>query len=183
MVSYYNLALVPRSQALVESVTMLASANFAGQASDYILGTHALPHVTLCQFKAEPETLAFVFAALEPVVIDLQFTGIYIRPGAKIHQGKYWAGLYVKVAPSLLDLQKQMTETLKILDLVCLTDSDSYVPHLTWARLNVDKPIAFTVLPDQSTFTQTYKFDLTVGESNELGMYSKPLWPECAMPE
>lgn len=178
MLSYFNLALMPRSKSLVESVIMLASANFAGQASAYILGANALPHVTLCQFKTDPETLDTVLAALEPVVTDLQFTGIYIRPGAKIHQGKYWAGLYVRMEPSLLDLQKQMTKVLKRFDLICLTDSASYVPHLTWARLHVDKPIAFTVLPDQDLFTQTYKFDLTVGESNELGMYSKQLWPE-----
>ncbi|MDQ5964193.1 MAG: hypothetical protein QG625_347 [Cyanobacteriota bacterium erpe_2018_sw_39hr_WHONDRS-SW48-000098_B_bin.30] len=180
MLNHYNLALLPESKSLVTSCLTLAAANFAEQVSEYILADDVLPHITLCQFRALPDSIGALQAALKPVTLTVRFSSIYIRPGVKIHQGKYWVGLSVRADQALIDLQKQMAVCLSKFELECLTDTGNYLPHLTWARLNIDKPIALSVLPGDDLFTQSFQFVLTVGQSNELGMYSKQLWPESA---
>src|SRR2546423_1683524 len=101
MTHHFNIALLPKDDNFALACVDFAQANFSEQASEYLLGTEALPHVTLCQFEIETEleqlrTLWLAMESLQTMPILLKFSHIYILPGVEIHENRYWVGLAVE---------------------------------------------------------------------------------------
>ena len=129
----------------------LAQANFKDQASEYLLGDYALPHITLCQFQASEDQMESIWSVVEKLelegalesklaldsnlkAITLRFHHFYIKPGFQFHQEKYWLGLAITATPELLAMQKALHTLLAQMKIESTTLPQSYFPHLTLAR-------------------------------------------------
>ncbi|MBP6747060.1 hypothetical protein KA344_17650 [bacterium] len=203
--SHFNLALYPQDAKLANACIALAQANFNEQASEYLLGENARPHVTLCQFQANEQQLESIWSAVEKLELEkeleldgkqerksklaldsnlkalsLRFHHFYIKPGFQFHQDKYWLGLAISATPELLSLQKALHTLLAQMNIESPTLPQSYFPHLTLARCHsVDyaNPPLLTVLPALEIWQQDFVFQVSLGRSNEYGVYLERLRP------
>ncbi|MBP9093403.1 2'-5' RNA ligase family protein [bacterium] len=185
IISHFNLALYPQNAKLASACVALAQANFKEQASEYLLGEQALPHVTLCQFQASEQELESIWSeveklGLEAELLALRFHHFYIKPGFQFHQDKYWLGLAITPTPELLALQKALHTLLAQMNIESPTLPQSYFPHLTLARchtLDYTNPPQLKVLPALEIWQQDFAFQVSLGRSNEYGVYLERLIP------
>ena len=185
MTSHFNLALYPQDAQLASACVALAQANFKDQASEYLLGENAHPHVTLCQFQANEEQLESIWSAVEKLdlelnqkVLSLSFHHFYIKPGFHFHKDKYWLGLAMSATTELMALQKALHTLLAQMNIESSTLPQSYFPHLTLARchtLDYAHPPQIKVLPALEIWQQDFVFQVSLGRSNEYGVYLERL--------
>ena len=183
--SHFNLALYPQDAHLARACVALAQANFKDQASEYLLGENALPHVTLCQFQANEEQLESIWSAVEKLGLEaeslaLRFHHFYIKPGFHFHKDKYWLGLAMSATAELVALQKALHSLLAKMNIETSTLPQSYFPHLTLARchtLDCANPPQIKVLPALDIWQQDFVFQVSLGRSNQYGVYLERLMP------
>lgn len=198
MTSHLNLALYPQDARLASACVALAQANFKDQASEYLLGENAHPHVTLCQFLATEGHLESIWSAVEKLDLEgareldlgsnssrkalkLRFHHFYIKPGFHFHKDKYWLGLAISATAELMALQKALHTLLAQMNIESPTLPQSYFPHLTLARYHTadyDHPPQLKVLPALDIWQQDFVFQISLGRSNEYGVYLERLMPE-----
>jgi 2'-5' RNA ligase len=180
MSSHFNIALYPKDPALAETLTALAARNLSGQTDQYLLGKHALPHVSLGQFVGELVQAREVGSSLEtlaPEPLGLQFSHIFIRPGlGKLHQGKNWVGLAVVPTKALIDLQLTVYGRLRQMGIECSTDPDKYFPHLTFGRLARACAITISAMPPADFWQVQHPFEISLGKSNQNGVFIERLY-------
>ncbi len=187
MTSHFNLALYPQDAHLVSDCVALAQANFKEQASEYLLGENAHPHVTLCQFQANEEQLESIWSEVEKLELELnlkaltlRFHHFYIKPGFHFHKDKYWLGLAMSATAELMALQKALHTLLAQMNIESPTIPQSYFPHLTLARchtLDYANPPQIKALPALDIWQQDFVFQVSLGRSNEYGVYLERLMP------
>lgn len=201
MTSHFNLALYPQDAHLASACVALAQANFEDQASEYLLGENAHPHVTLCQFQAKEEQLESIWSAVEKLDLEgaqegareldlgsnssrkafkLRFHHFYIKPGFHFHKDKYWLGLAISATAELMALQKALHTLLTQMNIESPTLPQAYFPHLTLARCHTadyDHPPQLKVLPALDIWQQDFVFQVSLGRSNEYGVYLERLVP------
>jgi 2'-5' RNA ligase len=195
MTSHFNLALYPQDAHLASACVALAQANFKEQASEYLLGENAHPHVTLCQFQANEEQLESIWSAVEKLglggvreldlglnsnrkALKLRFHHFYIKPGFHFHKDKYWLGLAMSATAELMALQKALHTLLTQLNIESPTLPHAYFPHLTLARCHAADyahPPQIRELPALDIWQQDFVFQVSLGRSNEYGAYLKRL--------
>ncbi len=176
----YNIALLPTDAGLAEYCVAFAQQNFRAQQDGYLLGNNAVPHVTLCQFHAEEPALAALWPKLRVMnaghLCSLQFSGVYFSPGRNEHSGMSWAGFAVAVQDELSALQGAVHDAVTGQGLIARTAKGvDYFPHLTLARLDVLAIPALQSWPDQDFWDQSYGFGLSLGLSDENGVYQQCL--------
>lgn len=181
MLTDFNIALLAEDPELTKLCIDLAKENFAHQADQYLLGAEALPHVTLCQFEAEPEPerLDEIWSAMEklkPAPLDLKIHSLCIKPGNAQNQGTYWAGLSVGLTPELKALQQKVSEALTDLNIQGTTMPQTFFPHITWVRCEYRNPPCLTRMPPLTLFENSYRFSITLGRSNQYGVYKEQLY-------
>jgi 2'-5' RNA ligase len=192
MTSHFNLALYPQDAHLVSACVALAQANFRDQASEYLLGEKAHPHVTLCQFQASEnrtceEQLESIWSEFKKLELELnlkplslQFHHFYIKPGFHFHRDKYWLGLAMSATAELMALQKAIHTLLAQMNIESPTLPQSYFPHLTLARCHTADyahPPRIRELPALDIWQQDFVFQVSLGRSNEYGVYLERLMP------
>jgi 2'-5' RNA ligase len=183
--SHFNLALYPQEAKLASACVELAQTNFKEQASEYLLGENAHPHVTLCQFQTSEDQMESIWSEVEKLgreaeLLALRFHHFYIKPGFHFHQDKYWLGLAVSATPELLAMQKALHTLLAQMNIESPTQPQSYFPHLTLARchtLDYANPPQLKELPALDIWQQDFVFQVTLGRSNEYGVYLERLMP------
>lgn len=179
MNNFFNIALLPADESLDYSCTYLAQTNFKERSNEYLLGANAHPHITVCQFGAQPEQLDQIWSSIENLQAEplkLNFGHIYIRPGVGIHSGYTWVGLTVMNAAKLIKLQKSIYETLVQLKIVRDAKLGDYSPHLTWARCEAHAPVTISVMPPEELWRNQHAFNLTIGISDINGIYQECLF-------
>lgn len=179
MPNHFNLALYPLDDELSTLCTKFAQDNFAGRASEYLLGNDALAHVTLCQFEAEPEIIADVWKTISPCCLEpiaLNFQHVYLKVGEGMHEGYFWVGLPVSGTEELSALQKTVYDGLAALGINAKTLPASYSPHLTLARLPNSESVALRGAPPRVVFAQSHPFVLSLGRSEAVGIYRECLY-------
>jgi len=179
---YFNIALFAESDELISLCTDLACSNLANQADGYLLGEHAWPHVTLCQFSLNESEISSVWSQIESIQSDpfkIRFSHIYILAGVMEHAGKRWVGLAVTPSKELMSLQKTIYDKLLALNIQSTTPSSSYFPHLTWARTGGTSPLSMSHFPAQTFWHEPYSFGLSLGrtDKNNFGIYEERLFP------
>jgi len=140
---YFNVVLKPPAD-LSQQLVLFAQENFADKADGYCLSDTVLPHITLCQFKAnEAPEVSFgnVQKVPEPTVYQL-------RAGKEIHEGYLWAEILIKPEPWLNDLHCRVRDELISHGAEILTKD--YMPHQTFCRLSESqKDLAMAIqIPD-----------------------------------
>lgn len=183
--SHFNLALYPQDAKLASACVELAQANFQYQASEYLLGENAHPHVTLCQFQASEDQMESIWSeveklGLEAELLALRFHHFYIKPGFQFHQNNYWLGLAMSATAELMALQNALHTLLTQMNIESPTLPQSYFPHLTLARCHSSdyaNPPQLTVLPALDIWQEDFAFQVTLGRSNEYGVYLERLMP------
>jgi len=182
MIDHFNVALLPQDDNFALACIDFAQANFSKQASEYLLGSEAFPHVTLCQFEFETEleqlrTLWLAMEDLQTMPIPLKFRHLYIKPGAEIHKNNYWVGLAVEQVSNLSALQKSVYERLAHLGIQGKTLPQSYFPHLTWAHCGNDKPPRLAFMPPNNFWINDHLFAISLGRSDKNGVYHERIYP------
>lgn len=85
-----NVALIPIEPSAAASFTAIARENFSAHSDGYILGSDALPHVTLCQFCCMEEQLETIWKEIITSEFQrnyiIQFDGMYMNPGRDHHR-------------------------------------------------------------------------------------------------
>jgi 2'-5' RNA ligase len=177
---YYNLALRPRDESLSKTLTDLAQTNLADRPAGYLLGNNnALPHVTVCQFKAQSNQINEIWRraiSLKNTTVELYFSHLYISQDKK-DAGLLWIGLAMKGQAALSRLQEDVFNMLAKAGIKGTTLPEEYFPHVTWARCRADLPLSFKILPELALYTTPQPFILTFGQSNDIGVYSKQILP------
>lgn len=179
--THYNLALIPTDKTLSATCIGLAQANMQEIASQYLLGEKARPHVTLCQYVTElsPDDVWSKMSEYRAKKTFLRFDHIYVRAGTGRHEGFYWVGLAVQNNSTILSgLQRDVSNKLTEPGITRLTESSTYFPHLTWARCFTDRSITIATLPDPNFWLSEYEFQLSIGLSDENGVYQSCLKTE-----
>jgi len=185
--SHFNLALYPQDAHQASAYVALAQANFRDQESEYLLGENAHPHVTICQFQANEEQLESIWSAVEKLELEpnqkalaLRFHHFYIKPGFHLHKDKYWLGLAMSATAELMALQKALHTLLAQMNIESPTLPQAYFPHLTLARchtLDYANPPQVKVLPALDIWQHDFVFQVSLGRSNEYGVYLERLMP------
>lgn len=182
MSAYFNIALCPVDSALVGELTALAQTNLGQRAENYLLGAQALPHITLCQFQTDSAEIETIWWAVKggddkPTFVSIRFGHVFLRPGqSPPHLGKNWVGLSVVPSTDLLHLQKSVFAGLQSLKIDSPTAPDRYFPHLTWGRLDAACEITINRMPDPEIFQDSYQFEMTLGQSDQFGVFSRRLY-------
>jgi 2'-5' RNA ligase len=176
---FFNIALLPTDENFVQSCIQMVQANLKDQAVGYLLGEHTYPHITVCQFAAEHDQLEKIWSSIEaiqPKPMKISFGHIYVLPGRGAHLGKIWVGLTVVKSTPLVGLQKSVYEALQQLGIQGSTKVSNYTPHLTWARLDGEKPVTIPKMPPQELWQSQHAFNLTIGLSDASGVYQECLY-------
>jgi 2'-5' RNA ligase len=180
MTAHYNIALYPQSNELALSLVVLAQTNLSGKSDKYLLGEVAYPHITLCQFICTAERINEVWAACEDLgsePVSIGFSHIYVKAGVgPLHQGKNWVGICIKPTAPLMDLQKSVFARLEKLGINSPTDPLKYFPHLTLGRLDQACAVTISQMPESSLWQTSYQFHVSLGWSDEYGVYMERLY-------
>ena len=167
----FNIALLPTDETVNKRFVAFAQANFAETADMYLLGDSALPHLTLCQFRASGAQAAVEAFATWP---GRQALAVTVGPFVtERNLGKVWAHFLVAKDPDLMSLQAGCYTHLAALGLETQHLPETYKPHFTMARLiaeprEVSGLAAWQDLAPVATGPQ-------VGESSETGVYLRSL--------
>lgn len=176
--NYYNVALYPQDDAFKQECVKLARTNLSQRADSYLLGEGAYPHITLCQFQCQEERLSDIWKKVSKLLekpIEISFRHIYISPDRK-DPALVWVGLAVKPTPQLIQLQKDVFDSLHQIDINSTTKTNDYFPHITWARCKSKPPFSLNELPPPAMYLQSYPFTMSLALSNEIGVYRKRLF-------
>ncbi len=180
MAAHFNIALIPQDKVFAQTLVELAQSNLAGQTDLYLLGEKALPHVTLSQFVTVPGQLQSIQSKITSIIqepVSIQFSHMYIRPGhGPLHLGKNWVGLWVVPASFLLNLQIAVYKQLNHMGIESITKIEDFWPHLTLGRIASSNKISVSNMPDFKFWQQPYPFEVSIGLSDEIGVYSKRLF-------
>ena len=113
----YNIALLPINEELQNDIIRISRHYFLDIQDEYILGPEGLPHVTLCQFKAD--SLEKAHAAYNDFLsesseeeIKVTIEKFHARPGKLVNAGTFIAEYKIKPEPNLIDLQLKCAEKL-----------------------------------------------------------------------
>lgn len=177
----YNIALIPIESSVAATFTSIALENFSTHSDGYILGPHALPHVTLCQFSCMEEQLETIWNEINTSEFQhnhvIQFDGMYMNPGRDHHRDYIWSGLSTRRSVELVNMQTRIHSLLVEKQLTTLTATGgSYFPHLTLARVqwwSVDQLLKY---PDRDIFEASYMFRGSIGLSDSLGVYRQVIY-------
>lgn len=175
----YNIALLPIDSMLKEEIIRISRLFFADIHDNYILGTEGLPHITLCQFKADnPDTALNAYKHLvrqENLTVPgtLYVEKFQVRAGTLVNSGTFIAEYKIKPDKKLTDLQFRCAEILNACGLENLTPSQKYSPHITLARL-LSVPEQTPTIEDLQC-TAEFKPGLSIGCSTESGVFTKAL--------
>ena len=175
--SHFNIALFLENPEAQKTQLALAQSNCKKAADQYLLGKDAWPHVTLCQIEVQEEAIKSIWDELSPLLtqgIDLNFHHLYILPGTGEHLGFHWVGLAIARDRELIQLQSKMHETLLSKKIESRTTPSSYFPHLTWARCKGEQ-IQITHCPDEEIWQKPERFCLSIGRSDNLGIFRERL--------
>lgn len=180
--AHFNVALFPEDETFAQTCVDLARENLLDQASEYLLGDGALPHITLCQFETKGElvelqTLWLAIQSLQSVPISLKLEHLYIRPGTEIHENNYWVGFAIEKTEALNALQNSVYKQLAHVGIEGKTLPQSYFPHLTWARCNYADPPILTSIPPKNFWKDDYLFAMSLGRSDQNGVYHERIYP------
>ena len=169
---YYNTVLLPPPP-LAGEITRFAQENFAAVADGYCLSAenNVLPHISLCQFKAED----FDFSSFKNMSCSLTpiLTELAIRYGDDIHEGYLWLELAVQKTDGLLGLQCAVRTVLERQGLSPLNgQGDNYIPHLTFCRImeNNFDGVCHT-LPPKTFFLPAEGWRFAVGQADGNGQF------------
>jgi 2'-5' RNA ligase len=133
----FNIALLPVEARFQKLFANVAGTYFKPLHSEYILGPHALAHVTLCQFEAPDEAAARALFASCPGQSrqHVQLEDMQIQVGTAEHAGKFWAHFPVEKTTALSEQQRACFEHLSGAGRTVFNPPETYTPHLTLARL------------------------------------------------
>jgi 2'-5' RNA ligase len=166
----YNLVYVPLNKNA--EITAIAQ-QFSRFAHQYLLGSEALPHVTLCQFEALEQDLEKIWARAEKMIHAKFMTLRFNKINVLDHKNEFnWVSL---IPDQSEELYKLHDEALKVLE---ITDKVWFDPHMTLFN-SVNKDYAGAV----EDFSKIYqpiedKFALALGTSGFLGQFKKVLFCE-----
>jgi len=182
----YNIALLPESPEFAAQCVAYARQHFTSGNQNYLLGENAHPHVTLCQFEAEPDTIQSLWLAAQRVASEPQrrvrFDQVYyLAADTSKPSSTVWTGLSAVRDTALVGLQERLYDLLSENGIVPLTQKgNGYFPHLTVARGDVHQ-FSRLVWPTFAFGQEGHAFSLSLGQSNEFGVYQKCLY--TAQPE
>lgn len=131
MPTKYNLALIPIKDDENKFITY-ARSTFPIKPAEYLLGSHSIPHVTLCHFEAEESDLAVIVErvrALKQPPIQLTFSTQRNKtyPSHPIWGKWSWVSLIPDKLEELKQLHLQIAEIVTPLNAAF----DDYDPHMT----------------------------------------------------
>jgi 2'-5' RNA ligase len=171
----FNIALIPVDQSLRDELQLLAQSYFSATQDGYILASDALPHVTLCQFRAQDQQSALdlfhSFGARKNEGLTLK--DFRLRKGTAPHAGFLWAEFPVEKSRSLIDLQRDCFFHLKDGKVEVLTPVETYSPHVTLARLAREPDRVPSGL--HRLHQKPVPFSLAIGVSSENGVFIREL--------
>lgn len=165
----YNIALI--STGHPEAYIELANIFFKENSQGYLLGQNSFPHITLCQFMSDRSILPFIIVELEKVDRNppIHLTGL--RFSNKYNSNLWAASLSVERTSALMNLLQCVVDILYHHNLVPLNPTeDLYTHHLTLAGVNGIQVKNFS----KDIFMDDL-FNLALGESDELGQFTKIL--------
>jgi 2'-5' RNA ligase len=175
---HFDVALFPKDESFRKECIKLARTNLGDRADGYLLAEDAFPHVTLTLFQSEEAKLAEIWkdmAALQSKPMELNFTHIYIDPDMHT-SGFLWVGLAVRPHAELTHLQQAVFDKLGSMGIVGRTKPETYFPHVTWSRCRDTVPFALKELPTVEFYKKSYPFEMTIGRSNENGVYRERMY-------
>ncbi|MGN6670898.1 MAG: 2'-5' RNA ligase family protein [Candidatus Nucleicultricaceae bacterium] len=165
----YNFALL--STGHPERYITAAEHHFQHLADGYLLGSESLPHITLAQFRADPEVLPALITALAlvPHIIPIHLSGLGFSN--KADTPLWGASLTVARSSNLLTLHQTVVHILAQHTLSPLNATgDLYRPHLTLARIH-----RLDVHDFKKDIFEGDTFRLALGLSDELGQFKRVL--------
>ncbi len=180
MLRKFNLALIPLDTNIDEFVTY-ARENFSIAASNYLLGSHSAPHVTICHFETEASKLDEIVAkvkALQTAPITLTFKTQRSKEYPEHSLWGQWS--WVSLIPDKLEELQALH--LKIAAIVTPTNAafDAYDPHLT---LFNSKDHAACGLVNQAPNVNpalSCEFRIQLGRLDDVGQITEILNDCCA---
>ena len=175
---HFDVALYPQDESFRKECIRLARTNLSDRADGYLLAEDAFPHVTLTLFQSEEEKLAEIWksiTSLQSKPLELNFTHIYIDPDMHT-PGLLWVGLAVRPHAELSQLQQAVFDKLGSMGIVGRTKPETYFPHVTWSRCRDTVPFSLKELPSVAFYQKSYHFEMTIGRSNENGVYRERMY-------
>ena len=164
----FNLALVPKT---LSTQIIQLSQQLAFMADTYQLGAESLPHITLCQFYAEPKRSKEIWQAAKQQLQPQELKLTFLRVSCD-HIGKklYWISLMPDSQEELICLQQVAAS------IVGKETKNKYDPHMTLIN---SRDAQYEV--KAGSFIQTYQpitdqFTLVMGASDEVGQFKKILF-------
>lgn len=171
----YNIAFLPTDVELAANMVSLAQQYFNDLHNGYVLGDGALPHITLCQFRAPNDAMAISayrnFSDKDIITADIY--KFHVREGKRINAGSFIAEYKVVAADNLIKLQQLCHDHLLSLGLEVLTPAADYSPHFTLARLAASTER----MPSLSDLQYTDQIELrpAVGLSTDPGAFIREI--------
>jgi hypothetical protein len=154
MTRKYNIALIPKSN---NDAIVKCAQKFSTTSDQYQLGSHALPHVTLCQFEADENEID----------ISLEFKNFsYITFNNTI----FW----ISLIPDQRSVLDKMHQTVS--NAINLTINKFYDPHMTLISTTDTeyKKKAGDVTKSYDSITDI--FILSMGECDAIGQFTKLIY-------
>lgn len=167
----FNIAACPIDQDDNESLFRLSS-NYLLASNGYcLLRGAALPHVTLCQFRAQDNESAVALVRDSiGIEFDVSISEIYVKHHVK--SDGYWVGFNVLRGAQLIEEQSRIVRSLEGQSIETLTGSrDEYFPHFTVARILLGKVPIDLLLSDKTLLGRTIPCRLKLGVSDENGQF------------
>ncbi len=160
--AYFNAVLLPPSE-LSAKLIAFAQENFAEVVDGYCLSADVLPHITLCQFKADtlPEITMNDIKAV-PKLMQYQ-----CRDGAGQHESYCWSQIDVESENWMYHLHEYVKNKLVPYDVEVLTKN--YKPHLTFCRVKADDVEKIKIDIPAEFLTPVKGWKVAIGTSNENG--------------
>ena len=179
----YNIALCPDDPEFAAACVAAAQKQYAAVKHGYVLapGT-ALPHVTLCQFESTGVDLEKLWESVRRVAVShikLVLNSTYMLLGNNENTGFVWAGIGVVRSRQLVESQKQVFNRLGEQGVASTNDlGEHFWPHLTFARMReADAVKCGAPWPKEMLSHEPRDFSLTLGLSDENGVYLKKIFP------
>jgi len=167
----YNIALLPVRGA--EKVVRL-SGEFANIAEGYRLGSHSLPHVTLCQFVAYPVVLEDLWRQVCTqtgcVQVELTFRKLSFTTS---DQQVYWIALVPDEREMLQELHEQVTG---IIGQPLNRAYANYDPHMTLVNTKNSAGKNLLLPVEKAMQPLRERFVLSLGKADALWQYREVLY-------
>ena len=165
----FNIAAIPATE--LHPVFFDAASQFAPYATKYCLKPEAaLPHVTLCQFRAPDIAAALSLTQNDRgKTLPLKATSLYIKK----RENSFTIGHIIERSALLMALQASLIDHLRQTATEILTGKgDDYFPHVTLARINRLPTLASSFFLQAET---PLPCKLRLGLSDENGQFLKCL--------